>query len=188
FAWYIAGWHTPFADGPHRLSLYAIEDVEKAGLPCLCHDVDRLAISPNRRQLRRGSVVVVPQIVMDHLEMPQPFPGSCVEGKQRRAKEIRAVAIGTVEIVGGRTEREVRDRPLLVDGELAPRVHAADVLPRILRPRLVSEFTGMWNRVELPHKLTGDDVECPQIAGGRHVVLTRCRTKNDQVFEHLPRV
>src|SRR5437764_234386 len=99
-----------------------------------------------------------------------------------------ALPIRTLEFVCGRTEREVRDRPLLVDGELAPRVHAADVLPRILRPRLVSEFTGMWNRVKLPHKLACDDVERPQIAGGRHVVLTRCRTKNDQVFEHLPRV
>ena len=45
---------------------------------------------------------------MHHLEVPQPLSRARVEREQRRAEQIRAVAIGAVEIVGRRSERESR--------------------------------------------------------------------------------
>ena len=41
----------------------------------LRHDLDRLAVVLNRQELRRRGIVVVPQIVMHDLEMPQPLSG-----------------------------------------------------------------------------------------------------------------
>ena len=68
-----------------------------------------LAVAPDGRELRRRRVVVVPQIVVHHLEVPQPFSGARVQRQQRRAEQIGAVPIGAVEVVGRRSERKVGD-------------------------------------------------------------------------------
>ena len=87
-------------DGPHRLARHAIEDVQEAGFSGLGHDVDRSSVAPDGRELRGGDVVVVPQIVVHHLEVPQPLPRARVQCQQRRAEQIGAMTIGAVEVVG----------------------------------------------------------------------------------------
>ena len=131
------------------------------------------AVVADGRQLRRGRVVVVPQVVMHHLEMPQPLAGARVEREQRSAEQVRAEPIGAVVVVGRRPGREVGDAARRVDRDLAPGVGAADVLPRVLRPRVVAELARVRDGVELPDELAGDDVEGAQVAGRRQVVLAR---------------
>ena len=107
----------------------------------------------------------------DVLEVPEPLAGARVEREQAVAEQVRAGAVGAVVVVGRRAGREVGDAALRVDRDLAPGVGAADVLPGVLRPRLVAELAGMRHGVELPHQLAGDHVVGAQVAGRRHVAL-----------------
>src|SRR5262249_2666086 len=62
---------------------------------------------------------------------------------------------------------------------------AADVLPRVLRPRVVAELAGMRHRVKLPRELAGDDVVGANVAGRGEVGLAGGRAENDEVLEDL---
>jgi len=94
--------HRLLVDRPDRLPGRAVEDVEKTRLAGLRDDVDRLAVAPDRRQLRRRAVVEVPEIVVHHLEVPQPPAGSRIERQERRAEQVGADPIGAVVVVGRR--------------------------------------------------------------------------------------
>ena len=76
---------------------------------------------PHGKQLGRGGVVVVPDVVMDHLEVPQALAGARIEREQAIAEQIRAGAIRAVEVVLRAGGRGVDDAALLVDRKLAPR-------------------------------------------------------------------
>ena len=62
--------HRPLLDRPDRLAGGAIEHVQVAGLAGLCDDVDAAAVVAHRRELWRGIVVDVPDVVMHRLEVP----------------------------------------------------------------------------------------------------------------------
>ena len=63
--------HRALFDGPERLAGDAIEHEQETLFGRLRDGVDRLAVVANRDQLWGGVVVVVPQIVVHHLKMPQ---------------------------------------------------------------------------------------------------------------------
>ena len=98
-------------------------------------------------------MVVIPDIVMNHLEMPEALAGAGIERKQAIAEQIGALSVGAVEVVFGTADGNVDDAALLIDGEFAPGVCAADRFPGIFRPGVVSEFAGMRNGVEDPDQL-----------------------------------
>ena len=124
---------------------------------------------------------------MNRLEVPHSLAGARVEREQTVGEQVHAVAIRTVEIVGGRSGRYVDDAPLLVDRHLAPVVRAADVLVGLLRPRVVAEFAGLRHGVELPHALAGDDVIGADVAWRRHPGFAGGRTHDHQVLPDLSR-
>ena len=179
--------HGPFLDRPDRLAGDAIEDVQKPRLAGHRHDIDVAPVVPDRRELWRRRVVVVPEIVMHVLEMPQPLARSRVEREQAVGKEIRANPIGAVEIVRARSGGKVRNAARGIDRDLAPRVRAADVLPRVLWPGVVPELTGMRHCVKLPHEFAGDDVVGAEIAGRRQVAFAGRRPEQDEILENLAR-
>ena len=72
-----------------------------------------------------------------------------------------------------------------VDGHLAPVVDAADVLPGVLRPRVVPELARPRHGVERPHQLARDDVVGADVAGRRHVAFASRAADDDEVLEHL---
>ena len=137
---------SPF-DGPERLAGLALEDIDEPGLAGLRHDLDRFAVVPHGQQLRRGRVVVIPEIVVNDLEVPQPFARTRVEREQAIAKQVVPLAIAAVEIVCRRAGRYEDDAILLVERQIAPRVRTASVFVRIRRPRLVPVFARTRNRV-----------------------------------------
>src|SRR5207249_9030944 len=73
-------------DWPQRLAAYAIEDVQQSELGRLRHDIDRLAVVFHREKLGTGGRVVIPQIVMDQLVVPQPFPRAQIQSEQAIAE------------------------------------------------------------------------------------------------------
>src|SRR5215472_2633628 len=96
-------------------------------------------------QLRRYRKIVVPQIVVDRLEVPQARACARIERQQRICKQVVAFTVASVEIVAGGPKREICDAPLRIDCHLAPIVHAAGSLPGFWRPSIVAKFSGARN-------------------------------------------
>src|SRR5947207_15931155 len=119
--------------------------------------------------------------------MPAALAGSRIERHDRRAIQAGARAIDAVEVIGRRTERNVHDAEPRVDRHLTPVVNAPDVLVGLLRPAIVAEFAGTRDGVERPYGLAGEHVVSADVAGRRHVVLTRCTADNHKVLEDLAR-
>src|SRR4030095_6334431 len=110
----------PLLDGPQRGAGRAIEHEDESVLRGLRHDVYVSAVVPNSEKLRRSRKIVVPEIVMNDLIVPESFARPRIERNQTVAEQVRAVAIASVEIVSGRSERDIRDAPPLVARQLAP--------------------------------------------------------------------
>ena len=104
--------HRPFLDRPDRFARHAVEHVEPAGLVRRDDHVAVAAVVTDGRQLRRRARVEVPEVVVHELEVPEPLAGARIERHDRRAEEVRADAVGAVEVVGGRPERDVGDAAL----------------------------------------------------------------------------
>ena len=161
--------HRTLLDGPQWLTCHPIEDVQETKLSGLRHHVHILSIVLDGEQFRRDRKIIIPQIVMDQLKVPQPLASARVQREQRIPEQVVALAIRAIKIVASGTQREVSDAALLVDGHLIPVVNAAHRFPGIRRPRVVSEFTGMRDHMERPHQLAGEDIVGVNV-GGRGIV------------------
>ena len=64
---------------------------------------------------------------------------------------------------------------------------AADVLPGVLRPRVVAELAGARHGVERPDEFAGEHVVGADVAGRRHVAFAGGAAEDDQVLEDLAR-
>ena len=93
---------------------------------------------------------------MDDLKVPEILAGTGVQSQQAVGVKVGSLAIGAVKVIGGRTDREIRDPSLLIDRYPAPGVGPANVLPRIFRPRVVTHVAGMRNGMKSPDELSGD--------------------------------
>jgi hypothetical protein len=101
-------------DRPDRLAALAVEDVGEPLLAHLDDGLDRAAGDAEIDQHRRRRQVVVPDAVVDHLEMPRPLSGARVEGDQALGKEVVAGSVPAIEVVGRRAEGEIDQPELLV--------------------------------------------------------------------------
>src|SRR5690606_13308694 len=79
----VAGRYRTLLDGPERLSVDAIEGKEKPMLRRDRHGVHLAPLMPHRYQLRRCGGIVVPEVVVDHLEVPEPLAAAGVQRQQR---------------------------------------------------------------------------------------------------------
>src|SRR5260370_24541745 len=104
-------------------------------------------------QLRRYREIVVPQIVMDGLEVPQALARARIQRQQRIAKQVVPFAVASVEIVARGPQREICDAPFLVDRQLAPVVHAAAGLSGFGTPTLLTQFSRALTPVDAPNTL-----------------------------------
>src|SRR5260370_25402327 len=164
---HVGGGHAALFDGPQRLAGHAVEHPYESLLADLRHGVDGLAVVMHGEEFRGGGVVVVPNVVVDELEMPEALAGAGVEREEAVAEEIGAEAVCAVEIVLGAGGGRVEDAAFGVERHFAPDVGAADGLPRVLRPRLVAELAGMRDGVKGPGQLAGARVEGAYVAGRR---------------------
>src|SRR6185312_6921006 len=173
-----------FFDRPQRLAGEPIEDEHRSELGALRHGLDRFAIVFDREEFRGDWQVVVPEVVVNDLEMPEALAGARVERQQRIAEEVVALAIGTIEVEAWSAERNERDAMFRVDGHFAPTMDAANGLPRVGRPGVVTGFPGVRDRVELPDQLPCANVVRMDIGRVRVVAgASRGQWDNHQIFE-----
>ena len=74
-----------------------------------------MAIAPHRDQHGLRRHIVVPDIVVHHLVVPDEFAGWGVERHQAVAEQIHALAVCAVEIIRSRTNRKKNQTALSVD-------------------------------------------------------------------------
>ena len=67
--------HRAFLDTDQRFAVGAVEDVDPAGAPRFGYPLARLTVDHRVEQYHRTRRVVVPDVVMDLLEMPDVFAG-----------------------------------------------------------------------------------------------------------------
>src|SRR5215831_12497151 len=96
----LAGWHRSFDNREERLPRHSIEHEQE---PSLVDDDDSgnspaIALDVDKRGRRLG--VVVPDIVMDRLEIPQQFSGGSLHGDDGCTEEVvaRPIRSDSIEI------------------------------------------------------------------------------------------
>ena len=146
-------------DRPHRLPGRPIEHPEEALLARHGDRLDRAAVHGDVREHGRRRHVVVPERVMDELEVPLPLAGPQIDGNEAFGKQVVAGTVAAVEVGRRRLNRQIHEAEFLVGGDLGPHARVAVHGPRVVFPRVVAEFTGPRNRVERPEQLAGARVE-----------------------------
>ena len=67
-------------------------------------------------KLRGRNGVVIPEIVVDLLEVPLVFPGAGIERQNTVGEEIGTLAVCAIEIIGSGAKREIHDTLLVIKG------------------------------------------------------------------------
>src|SRR4051794_38376033 len=116
---------------------------------------------------------------MDGLKVPKALSGASIDGDEAIGKQVGARPVSAVEIVSRRAGRNVHDPALLIDAHFTPVVHSADILPRIRRPRVITELTGMRDGMERPREFSGQDVVRADIPGRRAILFAGRRADNN---------
>src|SRR5436853_1998450 len=102
---------------------------------------------------------MVPDRVMDRLEMPFALTGLQVDAHQRFRKQVVARTMSAVEIGGGRFDRQIDQAEFFVDRDLRPYTSISVNVSGPVLPRVVTELAFLRDRVERPEQLSGAQVE-----------------------------
>ena len=150
-------------DRPHGLARHPVEDVHPPGLARLHHSLDPPSIDGDLPQARRTDGVVLPEIVVDHLEVPHSLTRRHVEDHEAVGEEVVTGAM--TPIVRGRrsAERHVHVSELFVRTEAAPGTLVTRVPPGVVSPSVHAELTFLRHYMEGPEKLPAPHVVPPHI-------------------------
>ncbi len=148
FARHIARRRGPLLDRPHRLPRQPIEDKHQALLRELHDGLHRAPTGLNRDDAGRRGQVVVPQAVMDRLEVPFADARRRVQAHDRLGEEVPAGSRASVEVVARRADGQVEQASRLVERHGRPDVGMARDFPRVVAPRLDAELPSLRHRVE----------------------------------------
>ena len=149
---------------PHRAAVGAVEHVGEGLLGQLHHRAHGLPVHVEVDENRRRRHVVVPDVVVDQLLVPDHLAGLDVQADQRAREEVVAGPVSAVDVVGGRFHAQVHVAQRRIGAERAPDAGVAGVLRRIAQPRLGAGLALAWNGVERPQLLPRADVEGHDVA------------------------
>ena len=161
----VGGRHRLLLDVEKGLAGHAVEQEDVAGLRHLRDGVNRLAVVGDRDQVRIDRQVVVPQVMMERLEVPDALFRPGVERDGAVGEEIVALPVASVEVEGGRAQSREDQSAFRVDAEPTPGVRRASDFTGIVVPRLVSEFSPTGHGPKSPNLRAGADVKRPDISG-----------------------
>ena len=180
--------HRALFDVEDRLAGDAVEREHQAGLvdddDCGNGRTVPLQIDEQRRRLR----VVVPDVVMNELKVPQVLAGVRVHRDHRRGEEVVAGTIDADAIVVRRAERHVENAAFRVERRVAPDVDARSIFRAALLPGVVAELARPRHGVEGPHQFAGPRVERARVSRGSRAGIRTARpfthacTDDDEVL------
>ena len=134
--------------------------------------LDLLAVDRDVDQVRRRGQIVVPDAVVDRLEVPDDLAVAGIEADDRLRVDVVTVPVAAVVIVGRRAERQVDVAELLVGAHHRPDVRVAHLPPGLVLPGLDVGLALTRHGVERPLQLSRADVEASHVTG-RVVVAQR---------------
>ena len=100
FARNVAGWNLPFLNRPNRFSSGSIKCVKPTLLGGLDDGRDGFAVDFDIKQFGSIRIVKIPNVVVNHLEMPDPFTCFRVQGDEAGTKKVTARAVAAVIVIG----------------------------------------------------------------------------------------
>ena len=157
----------PLDDRPHGFASKAIQHIEEAVLVWLHDRLDAPAVDSQIAEDGRPDVVVLPQIVVNHLEVPDAPAGFRVERDQRVGVEVRPGTPSAVRRRRRRGERDVDISELLVSRHRVPGADVAGHLPRFVAPRIGAEFACLRDHVKRPQEPARLRVKSAHVFGRR---------------------
>src|SRR5215471_14707425 len=186
--WHVALRHGALDDIEDRLAGDAIDGEQKARL--VHHDERRNGCSvPDKiDNQRRRLGVVIPDVVMHELEMPEILAGGRIDRDYRGGEQIVTGAIGADAVVVRGAERHVENATLDIERYVTPDIDAGAVLRTVPAPAVVAEFPRPRHGVERPHQLAGPRIPGARIACGPSTAIraagpfARTRTGDDQIL------
>ena len=160
---YVGHGNRTLLDRPDRPPRFPVKEKQEALLRRLDHCVERPAILRHADQRRLRGQIVVPDVVVHRLEMPDALPGRGIECEHAVSKQIGPDAVAPVEVERRRADARENDAALHVEAHAGPVVCPADVLVGVGRPGLVSELARPGRGVEDPappagHCVVGSDM------------------------------
>ena len=163
--------HRAVLDGPDGLAGDTVEDVGERGLRDLGQRLDGLAVDHDVHDVRRRADVVVPDAVVDGLEVPDAFAGFDVQADDALREQVVANTVAAVVVVGRRGQGDVDVAEFLVGREHRPGVGVALPPPGLVAPGFRERLAFLRDRVEAPLQLAGAHVVGAYVA--RRVSLVR---------------
>src|SRR5437667_297910 len=143
-----------------RLAVRAIQDVDPAGPAGLGDALARLAVDHGIEEHDRAGRVVVPDVVVDLLEVPDVLAGLRLQRDHRRAEQVVALAHRAVVIRPAVAGREVEEAELRIErGRVPDRGAAAHRMVGAGRPGLAATLPRPGQRVPAPLDLAGLGVQ-----------------------------
>src|SRR5439155_3754278 len=112
-----------------RLAGATIEEEAIGGFGALGDSFDFLAINLHFADDGRTGSVMVPQVVMNRLEMPEALAGAGVQGEGAVGKKVVAFSISAPEIGGNRAGTAEEDAVFRVERKSTPRIGGAALFP-----------------------------------------------------------
>ena len=136
----------------------------------LSNGINNLAVVMNRYNIGWRGQIPVPEIVMNCLVMPNPFPGSGIQGNNTVGEKIFPMSVSTIKIIGGGACGNEYDTAARIQTEAALGVGSAHLLPSPGRPGVMAEFSWLGDGVENPFDNAGMYIICPHMPRrGAHI-------------------
>ena len=148
---------------------------------------DRAAVPAPVEEYRRRGDVVVPQIVVNRLEVPDPCAGVGAKGHDRVGEQVVSEALAAEVVVARAARRNVNQVARLVGDDDRPRVGAARTSRGPALPRVRADGARILrHRVPAPQQLAGDRMERAHLAARMHLVgpVGNGGTDDDRVTHH----
>ena len=152
-------------DRPDRLTRHAVEHIGVALLGELHERFHGTAVDRHVHQRRSGREIVVPDVVVRDLVVPDAPSGLEVDGDNRIGEQIAAEAVTAIVIVGRRFDGQIGVAELGIDRDRRPHAGVAGVGVGVLLPCLRAGLAVLRHRVERPFLFSGARVERHHVAG-----------------------
>src|SRR6185437_3111905 len=148
----VAFWNRALFDAEDGLAGVAIEDEHQAGFADGYERGNFLAVFIDFDKSRSGRQIVVPEVVVDGLEIPLQLSGVGVDGDDGIAEEIIAGTIATIVIGRRAAHGHEESIGLWIDSHIpAPDVSARAVFQAIAEPCVMADFAGQRDGMESPN-------------------------------------
>ena len=162
----LAGYR-PLLDREQGLAGHPVEGEHSRHLGDLDRRLAHAAIDRDIGQDRRGRQIVVPQVVVDRLIVPDLFTGLGVQGDQGVGVQVIPEARPAVVVVIGRAQRHIDIAQLLVGAKRRPGLGFAARAPGVVFPGLDSGLSRVRHGVEGPEQRARARVVTANVAGQR---------------------